>query len=103
MDFKIFATETYMLSVSCRSGNSCAGSVDWGAAARKGACFRFYSVGKYLCSNCDILKKLAAKKVLDGAMGAAAWWSTGPPPPWAESINNVIEVKFALISFGHRL
>ena len=42
LDFKIFATETHMLSVSCRSGNSCAGIVDWGAAARKGACFTFY-------------------------------------------------------------
>ena len=42
LDFKIFATDTHMLSVSCRSGSSCAGIVDWGTAARKGACFTFY-------------------------------------------------------------
>ena len=46
LDFKIFTTETHMLSVSCRSGSSCAGIVDWGAAARKGACFIFYIFGK---------------------------------------------------------
>ena len=50
LDFKIFATETHMLSVSCRSGNSCAGIVDWGAAARKGACFRFYIFKKNMNS-----------------------------------------------------
>ena len=37
----MFATKTHMLSFSCRSGSSCAGIVDWGAAARKGACFTF--------------------------------------------------------------